>query len=564
MKKLIVNYWPIILILLIGTALRMWGLEKIPAYTDWDERAIGYNAYSIAQIGRDEWGVHLPWVFKSFGDYKLPLYIYLTAIPVKLFGLNPFSIKITAALCGSLSVLLIYLIALNIFKNKPIALMTGIFFAFSSYGIFYSHLAQETILANFLIITGLWLETIFIKNKKIVWWCLSMLVLAVSVFAYGSARIISPILLVLFLIINFYLSDKKKAKLIIPLIVFCFSLLMIFIQFKTGGLSRFREAGIFGNDKGLVIGINELRFQDKNNKISQLVHNKPIFYLITLTKNYLTHFSPDFLIGFRELNVVQESLSAPLFWIILPFYYYGLYLLVISLFKVSSKEEKLAKLVLLIWIILSPIPSAITEGSPSAKRFLGGLGSMEIVIAYGLHSIIKQRFRFKRTFVFSFILLYAISVISFLNFFFFVFPEKYKPIYAMNENLVAAFIKKNYLAYDYFVYSGFTVQQPQIFPLFELSYPPEKYLAEKKWSINSGDGWYWINSFGKFIFYYRIDKNSITHLNNLPGKKIALLVSKPELNDITPLLPKNAVPKSLSNLTPQSNEDKQIFLIEIK
>src|SRR3990167_8598168 len=89
----------IFLTIIIGIAsvLRLWQLGKVPSSPDWDEVALGYNAYSILQTGRDEYGKFLPIVLRSFDDYKPALYVYLAIPAIKLFGLNVFAVRLPSA-----------------------------------------------------------------------------------------------------------------------------------------------------------------------------------------------------------------------------------------------------------------------------------------------------------------------------------------------------------------------------------------------------------------------------------------------------------------------------------
>ena len=77
----------IIVILILAAFIRFYKLESFPVSIYWDEAAIGYNAYSIAMTGRDEYGMKLPLLFKSFSDYKLPGYIYLDSVFIKILVL---------------------------------------------------------------------------------------------------------------------------------------------------------------------------------------------------------------------------------------------------------------------------------------------------------------------------------------------------------------------------------------------------------------------------------------------------------------------------------------------
>ena len=58
-------------------------MDKIPASLNWDEVAAGYNAYTIANWGKDEWGKSFPMVFTSFRDDKHPVHIYITSVFVR-------------------------------------------------------------------------------------------------------------------------------------------------------------------------------------------------------------------------------------------------------------------------------------------------------------------------------------------------------------------------------------------------------------------------------------------------------------------------------------------------
>jgi len=84
MKK----YFWLILIIILAAVLRLYNISNNPPALSWDEAAIGWNAKSIFHTRRDEWGTRLPLTFRSFGDYKAPVYIYLTAPLVGFLALT--------------------------------------------------------------------------------------------------------------------------------------------------------------------------------------------------------------------------------------------------------------------------------------------------------------------------------------------------------------------------------------------------------------------------------------------------------------------------------------------
>src|SRR3990172_9037297 len=116
----------LLLIIVLGAGLRLFWLDKSPPSLNWDEAALGYNAYSLLKTGKDEYGFKLPVTFRSFDDYKPPLYPYVTVPFIALFGLNEYSVRLPSALAGIFSIIAIYLVVSFLF-NKTV----GLFPAFS-------------------------------------------------------------------------------------------------------------------------------------------------------------------------------------------------------------------------------------------------------------------------------------------------------------------------------------------------------------------------------------------------------------------------------------------------
>ncbi|PIP63366.1 hypothetical protein CO165_01360 [Candidatus Roizmanbacteria bacterium CG_4_9_14_3_um_filter_33_18] len=525
MKKKIVII--LLIFLIIGFLFRFIQIDKVPPGFDWDERSHAYNALSIAQTGKDEWGKSFPSNFRAFGDNKLPLYTYFTAFFVKIFGMNIVSSKLTAIFSGVLSILVIYFIFKELFNNKKWALLAAFFMVFSPHSLFFSRIALEPILANLLIIIGFLFAIKFLKKKSLVHFFLATIFLIASLFTYHLTRIIAPILL-FFLFIFAFLNFKKASRHIIFYIAMLFiTSIFIFSQYGSESVLKFKTAGLFGQNKGAVMEIDEFRGHDKNNLVSRILHNKATFFSFALIGNYVSHFSFDYLLNFRETNSVQQSYFPPIFVVMMPFYYFGLMFLVKDLFLKKEFEKKLITLFFLIWILASPIPSTITETAPDSRRALGSLGTWEILTTYGLFIVFLKikKDGLKKLFFIIFTVLYLISLILFLNNFFHVYPSRYDYVYAFKENKIAELIKNNYSKYDIFIYSRIAANQPQIFALTALNYSPEKYIKEKKWIEK--DKWFVINGFDKFLFYDEITPMVLSS-KIFKGKKIALFLTRDE------------------------------------
>ena len=74
----------------LALLLRFYWLTKNPPALNIDEVSIGYNAYSVLHTGKDEYGQFMPLLFRSYDDYKPPLYVYMVTGAMAIFWSNRF------------------------------------------------------------------------------------------------------------------------------------------------------------------------------------------------------------------------------------------------------------------------------------------------------------------------------------------------------------------------------------------------------------------------------------------------------------------------------------------
>src|SRR3972149_6858382 len=102
------NYW-IILVFALALFLRLFWIVHTPPSLNWDEVSHGYNAYSILKTSSDEWGQTFPITnFRAYGDYPLPLNLYLIIPFIAGLGLNEFAVRLPHVILGSLTVVAVY------------------------------------------------------------------------------------------------------------------------------------------------------------------------------------------------------------------------------------------------------------------------------------------------------------------------------------------------------------------------------------------------------------------------------------------------------------------------
>ena len=108
----------LVLIVLLSSVFRLYQLGKTPNALEWDEVALGYDAYSILKTGRDQFGKFMPVTFRSLDDYKPPIYEYATVPSVAIFGLTPFAVRLPSALSGIGMVFVLFFFSKLIFCCK--------------------------------------------------------------------------------------------------------------------------------------------------------------------------------------------------------------------------------------------------------------------------------------------------------------------------------------------------------------------------------------------------------------------------------------------------------------
>src|SRR5438477_11064079 len=95
-------------IIVLALVIRIIWIGQAPPTIYLDEASIGYDAYSLGLRGQDQYGVSFPIYFRSYANYQSPLYIYLSIIPVKIFGLTPLGVRLVSILSGVMTVLLTF------------------------------------------------------------------------------------------------------------------------------------------------------------------------------------------------------------------------------------------------------------------------------------------------------------------------------------------------------------------------------------------------------------------------------------------------------------------------
>lgn len=408
------NFFYLCLIFLFGLFLRVYMLGAVPAGFTPDEASQAYTAYSLLNTGKDEWGISWPTSsFRSFLDYKSALQTYLMIPTISIFGLNEFAARLPSAIFGSLAIISSFALVVALTKNIKLSLLTSFILATSPWAIQFSRMALEANLAVFLITSGLnFLLRSFEKPNLLI---LSAALFSISLYSYHAAKLFVPIFL--FVIFAIYKKNfLKTPKILIASFLVALVLCLPLIRNLSGEDSkRGADLLITNISSDHLKSLNDTIFyhdlyQD-NQYLPRLFHNKITLVANNFVNNYLSYFSLHFwfLEGGREITYSVIPGRGLLLLYLLPFFIYGL----ISVTK--SNLPKSIKLLLLAWLILAPLPAALTKEGYRPNRAISFMFLLEFISAYGLYSFLSQTtkyFQLKRTFV---ILVFCFSFVFYLE-----------------------------------------------------------------------------------------------------------------------------------------------------
>ena len=483
----------IILIIFLAAFLRIYNLSNLPPSLNWDEVSHGYNAYSLLQTGKDEWGEFLPLSFRDYGDYKLPGYTYLDALFIATLGLNEWGVRLPSAMLGVGLVILIFLI-LKKLADINTALWGAFLTAITPWTIISSRIALEAQLALFLTALGFYLFLLGLEKRFFL--IFSALSFGLTIFSYNSSRVVIPLLLILIGILYWKkLLDAKKyslGALVIFLIFFAAALPKALLQDSS---ARYKWTSIL--DEGAINRINELRGSSAlPPTLAVVTYNKITYAVPEILKNYFSHFTPNFLFLNGGSNYQFSVPGSGLFYpIVAPFILFGAWMI--------FKERKKWQLFMVVWFLIAVIPAAITRDAPHALRSLMMVPPLVVIAALGIgfcfNDLNHLSKNFKRGLGIFLIASLLINLYMFWNNYSGDYSKNYSWSWQYGYKQVGEYIKENGDKYGT-IYMTKKYGEPHEFILFYTQYDPERYRDDPNLVRYFRSDWYWVDSFDKYVF----------------------------------------------------------------
>jgi len=319
-----------------------------------DEASIGYNAWTIAHFGVDQYGNHLPLFFTDFGDYKGPVATYMVA-PLTLFlPLTAATVRLPSLLCGIAVFLVAGRLAWVLTGSRAVSLLVILLTAAEPWIFLQSQTVMEGNIQMVLSLTiACWCLAEARRGGRGWWWGAGV-ALGVGAFTYSVARLLVP-LLALAALVGFRRSGWRALRgLLLPLVAAAAILGAWALENPGALLARYGVVGLFAN------------------------HPTPLAAAARFATNYLTYLSPQFLLLQGDGNFRQTTgFGGVLLAVAVP-------LILIGIWRLWRRRREPFALFVLLGAVLAPVPAALTLAAPHALRGAGLIPFLVVFVIEGM------------------------------------------------------------------------------------------------------------------------------------------------------------------------------------
>ncbi|MEX2007760.1 MAG: glycosyltransferase family 39 protein [Candidatus Levyibacteriota bacterium] len=489
------------IILLIGAVVRFAALGEVPSSLHRDEAFLGYNAYSILETGKDISGQVFPFHLESF-LYSPAGYSYFSIPFIKLFDLSSFSVRFASAFFGFLTIFALFFLVKEFFyKNKyknELALISSFFLAISPWHINLSRTATENTVVTFFIVLGIFPLLLFARKGKNLLLFLSFLSFGVTLSIYQAPRAFLPVFIPFTALL---ILGKKKLieKRILLFFLYAFIIVcpVLFVVFSSDISLRIRTLSIFNHPEAQLVINSEIANDGEAGLprvLTRVFHNKVVNYSGIFFDNYTKHFSFEYLFSDKGF---PDRYRIPHMGIL---YIFELFLIISALFYIFRKDKR-EGLVILSWILLVPVGSALTfDDVPNLQRTLISSPAFSILSSYGLLSLLLVFKTKKPVLLKPFLIFISLVIVYSFSYYliqYHIQSPVYRPWYRSDGyNQLVSSVKAVSDNYNSIVVTN-RESAPTIFFLFFEKYEPQKFQNEtRNADMSRSDS----IGFGKYVF----------------------------------------------------------------
>ncbi len=403
-RKILIEWWPVLVLMLIAAVLRFYELGAWPPGLYHDEAYNGLDALRVLAGDRP--------LYFAANHGREPLFIYLVSLSVGWLGRSVYAARLPATLIGILLIPAAYFMARELFGRR-VGLLTAALTTITLWPLHLSLIGFRAGSLPLFIALTIGLGVHAYRSGRAWHWILAGILYGLSFYTYLASRFTPLALGLMFLIVLLMRRNKPvwRGALIFAITTLLVLMPLIFtaltqwdiVMGRPGDVSIFNPAINHGDPLGLLLrstagGLG--MFFWRGDGIPR--HNVP----------YRPVFDPLLVIflGWGLIRLVLAALAPP------PPPYKPLpdFLRPGPDMRFSPRLpplSKLASLLVLIWIPVMLLPTILAEDSPHFLRAVGVLPVALVVPAIGLETL-AQWLRVRGWRVLSYGVIAAVVIIS--------------------------------------------------------------------------------------------------------------------------------------------------------
>lgn len=359
---------------LVGAALRLWGLDAAPPGLHPDEAANAYEAYCLRTTGAASDGRPWPWVFQMHGRFWVEgSYVWFVALLQGLPLSLPVSTRLPAALAGVALVPATWCLARRLLTPRVAWVAAGLL-AIEPLAVHYSRVGLRASLVPAAVAWALVLLLDPRGGRRAGLWRggLAGALAAFALWTYTPQRVWVP-LLGLALLGAFWGRVKREPARWAVAGGLAVLVLLLSLPWTLGGDGRARldAVSVFAVEGGVGAKLG------------------------AFVKGYALAFSPRALLSGSSSRGFWAEGVAPLLWVEAPLILLGVGSLVARALRRVGEAGPARARYLLLWLVLHPLPAALTVPAPNPLRGIGVLPLWALLGAEGVRTALAlaQRWR---------------------------------------------------------------------------------------------------------------------------------------------------------------------------
>lgn len=385
-------------------------LGGTPVYFGGDEAHFAVVGHSVATTGRNLNGDFMP-LFFSLSDptsdlqpmpwgntWYQPLLFYLVALALAVAPMSEFVVRLPVAIVGGVvTPVLLYLVALRLFKQRRLAILCAVIFALMPPQVILSRQALDYVCPLPFVLGWLWFLIDYTETRRLKSLVFGGLCLGFGFYSYIASWVMMPVYLALSGLVFWRMAGSllrpmcaSAAGFVIPLLVF--------IPWLWAHPEMLRE----------TFDRYQMSDQQQVSLIQEPENALRLDKLAAAVSTYWSYFDPSFLFMIGGPSMTTSTGRVGVFLLPLAV------LLPLGVFALLRRPDPMSLHALILLAVVTAPIAATLKGQPfMTQRVMFMLPFASLIAVFGFEWLWHERWRFARTLAMALLLIGALQFAAF-------------------------------------------------------------------------------------------------------------------------------------------------------